>query len=100
MTQDEPHNERPVWQLTAQVPAEHTCPGLHAVPHAPQLVLSDRSLTHDCPHCESPVPQLTAQDPVEHTLPAPQLTPHPPQFRLSVCTLTHAAGAPSPLHEV
>jgi hypothetical protein len=35
-----PHSVSAVEQLVPQLPPEHTWPGRHTAPHAPQLVLS------------------------------------------------------------
>jgi len=35
------HFVRPVWQLNAQFPSEHTSPAAQAFPHAPQFAISD-----------------------------------------------------------
>ena len=40
------HVARPLWHVSEQRPAAHAYPAAHAVPHSPQLLLSDATWTH------------------------------------------------------
>jgi len=45
-TQEPPQLTSPAWQLTVQVPAEHTKPFAHTFPHAPQFDVSAAVAVH------------------------------------------------------
>jgi hypothetical protein len=76
-------------QLSAHRDDEHSIPGPHATPHAPQFTGSRCTSTHDPPQSVSPVGQLVAQWPAVHAWPGPHAVPHAPQFAGSRCTSTH-----------
>jgi hypothetical protein len=58
------------------------------LPHAPQLALSDCSLTHTPPQLVSPVWHERAHAPAEQTWPDGHVLPQAPQLALSVSSFT------------
>jgi hypothetical protein len=81
------------------LPDEHTCALLHAVPHAPQLLPSDRMSTHAAPHGVRPERQLHFE--LEQIWPGWQAVAQLPQFALSDVRSAHpvahaACGAAHP----
>ena len=64
-------------------------PEEHAVPHAPQWLLSLCRSRHTPEQSVSGEPHDTAHVPAEHTCPAGHRTPHPPQFVTSVARSRH-----------
>ena len=77
----------PVWQLSAHLPEEQTCPDLQAVPQAPQLARSDWVLTQVPEQSVRLDWQDSAHLPSEQTSPALQLVPQAPQFPFSALRL-------------
>jgi hypothetical protein len=71
-------------------PATQLEPPVQAVPHAPQLRLSESRNTQALPQFVSPPGQVVVQTPVEHTCVPPQAVPHAPQLAGSDARLTHA----------
>jgi hypothetical protein len=69
-------------------------PAAQTTPHAPQLLVSDDSVTHALPHRLSPVGH--AQVPATHDWAAGQTAPHAPQLLESVSKLVQTEGSPAP----
>jgi hypothetical protein len=78
----------PAAHVTAQTPAEQTCPVAQAAPHLPQLLGSVWRLSHDVPHAVSPAAH--PQAPFSHCSVPGQLVPQVPQFESFVWRSTHA----------
>jgi hypothetical protein len=76
---------RPAAQSVVQVPIEHTCPGAHARPQAPQLPLSTMGATQSSTppswaHAICPVGHTARQTPAMHCCALPQAVPQAPQW--------------------
>ena len=79
-TQSPPHSVRPVWQVTAHLPPEQTCPALQELPHRPQCLTSVLVLTQVPRQLVSPLWQETTQPPDLQISPALQVALHLPQL--------------------
>ena len=76
--------------------AAHVLPPVHALPHAPQLALSEVRSTHPPAQADSPVVHVPVQTPEVQSGVLPlQAVPHLPQLATLVVKSTHA-----PLHNV
>ncbi len=86
---DWPQANWPVGHRLTQLPAEHTWPAPHVVPHAPQFLPSVCVLTQVFPQRVVEPPQL--QVPLKQPMaPGPHAWPQPPQLFTSKFVLTHA----------
>jgi hypothetical protein len=73
---------RPGPHVSAQLPAEQTCPVAHLVAHAPQLVGSLWRSRQTSPHVVVPFPHVAAHTPRLQTSPLAQVVPQAPQLVL------------------
>jgi hypothetical protein len=81
--------DSPGWQVSWQVPEEHTLPDPHPTPQKPQFSLSVSRLTHLPVHSDSPCWQESEHVPFEQRYPEGQALPQVPQFASSVRLSTH-----------
>jgi hypothetical protein len=75
----------------AQVPSVQRTPPAHAVPQAPQFLLSVDRSTQVVPQSVSPVSQVPLHAPATQVVPRMQRMPQPPQFAGSVSVSVHDA---------
>jgi hypothetical protein len=95
-----PQVTRPAAQSVVQVPMEHTCPGAHARPQAPQLPLSTMGATQSSTppsgaQAICPAGHTARQTPAMHCCALPQVVPQAPQWARAVMRL-----AQTPSHRV
>jgi len=74
-----------------QMPSWHDTPGVQALPHDPQLLVSDCVEMHAPPQLTSPDAHSILHSPFTHVSPVPHTRPHTPQFFASRARSTQIA---------